>query len=118
MNEAAVKSLHEAPRIPAQLHQSWEASIRQHLEQLTDALVNESTVAMDAWLAARAGRLDRERNRLLARLSVISATLADAADAEALRDALARLVSDVQHHLQRMNDLAYDALAIDLGGSE
>ena len=118
MYEAAVRSLHEAPRIPAQLHPSWEGSLRSHLEQLTDTLVNESAVAMDAWLAARVGRLDRERKRLLVRLNVLASTLAEATDPEPLRDALARLSRDVQHHRQRVNDLAYDDLAIDLGGSE
>ncbi len=36
----------------------------------------------------------------------------------AVRRELARLVVDVRHHLQRLHDLAYDEVALELGGSD
>ena len=37
---------------------------------------------------------------------------------EATRLELKRLVLDIQRHVQRLNDLAYDEVELELGGSE
>ena len=42
----------------------------------------------------------------------------ESADVEAVREELKRLLVDISHHLQRLNDLAYDEVALELGGSE
>ena len=39
-------------------------------------------------------------------------------DVEATRVELKRLVMDIQRHVQRVNDLAYDEVELELGGSE
>jgi len=49
---------------------------------------------------------------------VLGTLLCESADLEQVRESLARLVLDVRHHHQRVNDLAYDELALDVGGSE
>ena len=49
---------------------------------------------------------------------MLGTLLADSTDLEQVRDSLCRLMRDVRHHHQRVNDLAYDALALDVGGSE
>ena len=42
----------------------------------------------------------------------------EASDLEAVRTHLLRLIPDLHHHQQRMNDLVYDAVGMDVGGSE
>jgi hypothetical protein len=116
--EHAIDSLEQALHSPPRLQQSWGHIVRQRTEQVADALTAESPVAVESWLVARVGHLDRERNRLLTRLSVLGSTLADTTDLDQVRDSLCRLMRDVRHHHQRVNDLAYDALALDVGGSE
>jgi hypothetical protein len=37
---------------------------------------------------------------------------------EAVRSEIRRLIADVAHYLQRVHDLAYDAVELELGGSE
>ena len=42
----------------------------------------------------------------------------DGPEIEALRGEIKRLITDVGHYLQRVHDLAYDAVELELGGSE
>ena len=116
--ENAVDGLEQALQSPPRLQQSWGHIVRHRASQLAEALTAESTVAVDSWLSARAGQLERERNRLLTRLSVLGTLLSESTDIDKARDGLCRLVRDVRHHHQRMNDLTYDALALDVGGSD
>lgn len=116
--ENAVESLEAALQSPPRLQQPWRHIVRQRASQVAEALTAESSVATDPWLSARAGHLERERNSLLARLSVLGTLLAESTDLETVRESLRRLVLDVRHHHQRVNDLVYDALALDVGGSE
>jgi hypothetical protein len=116
--EHAVEGLEEALKSPPRLQQSWGHIVRRRAAQVAEALTAESPVAVDSWLSARAGQLERERNRLLTRLSVLGTLLAESTDLEKVRDGLCRLVLDVRHHHQRMNDLTYDELALDVGGSD
>lgn len=74
------------------------------LADVLDRLAAESP-AYGGWLAARSQGVDRERQALLARLTV-------------LRGDLDRLLVDVDHHLQRQRDLAWDEVELELGGSE
>ena len=60
----------------------------------------------------------RERNALLGRLSTLGPAVLDSPDVEVVRRDVKRLVADVAHHLQRLHDLAYDEVEIELGGSE
>jgi hypothetical protein len=39
-------------------------------------------------------------------------------DVDGVRAELERLVSALEHHHQRINDLVYDSVALELGGSE
>lgn len=117
--EHAVDSLEQALHGPPRLQQSWGHIVRQRVGHVADALTAESPVAVDSWLSAKASHLDRERNRLLTRLSVLRSLLGEAdTDIEPVRESLSRLLRDVRHHHQRVNDLTYDALALDVGGSE
>jgi hypothetical protein len=83
-----------------------------------DALVGEAAGSDDGWLAARGGTAFRERNALLARLSRLGPAILETPDVEATRVELKRLLVDIQRHVQRLNDLAYDEVELELGGSE
>jgi hypothetical protein len=83
-----------------------------------DALVGEAAGSDDGWLAARGGSAFRERNALLARLSLLGPQILETPDVEATRIELKRLVMDIQRHVQRVNDLVYDEVSLELGGSE
>jgi hypothetical protein len=116
--ENAMESLEQALHSPPRFQQSWRHIVRQRADEVAAVLTCESPVAVDSWLAARVSRLERERNRLLARLTVLARLLGEGSDPESVRERFHRLVLDIRHHHQRLNDLAYDALALDVGGSE
>ena len=114
----AVDGLEEALSSPPTFQQPWRHIVRERLGEVCEALTAERTAAADSWLSARAGHLHRERNRLLVRLSALRTMVADGSDVEAVRLKLLRVVPDLQHHQQRVNDLVYDAAGMDVGGSE
>ena len=107
----------DAPDQPDVPPGTWRWSVRQHLSGLHDALVSEDEQPEDGWLAARGGTVLRERNLLVHRLAAIGHAL-DAPEIEAVRGEIKRLIADVGHYLQRLHDLAYDAVELELGGSE
>jgi hypothetical protein len=83
-----------------------------------DALAGDTARDGDAWLAARELNLHRERAALLRRLAVLGPEVLEAPDLESVREALQRLVSDLERHRQHLNDLVYDSVSLELGGSE
>ena len=97
---------------------NWRWSLRQRLAAVRDALVDENPTAADGWLAARGGQAFRERGQLIARLAQLADTALVAPDPEALRQELRRLIGDIGRHVQRLNDLVYDAVELELGGEE
>ena len=97
---------------------SWRWTVRQRMAAVRDLLISESAQHQDTWLAARGGLMLRERNALLVRLSALGPAVLDSPDVEVVRRDVKRLVGDVAHHLQRLHDLAYDEVEIELGGSE
>lgn len=118
---AALQSLHQALETPP--HQNmplgtWRWAVRQQMAGVRDLLISESTQHEDEWLAARGGTVLRERNALLGRLSVMGPRVLESDEVEVVREELKRLLSDISHHIQRLNDLAYDEVSLELGGSE
>lgn len=96
----------------------WGARIRRLTSDLASALAAEHATVGDPWLSARTGHLERERRTLLARLAAATGPDLESGDPEVVRTELLRLAHDVSHHLQRVHDLYYDAVALDVGGSE
>ncbi len=105
------------PRTPAATG-TWRWAVRQQMAGVRDALVIETGSATEGWLAAREGSLLRERNTLLRRLSALGPNVLESTDVTAVRTDLKRLLVDIAHHVQRVNDLAYDDVELELGGSE
>ena len=99
-------------------HQMWRWLVRHRISTVLDALAAESTRAADAWLASRQSIIMRERDSLLLKLDRLAAQVLDAADVEPIRTELKRAVTELGRHRQRLNDLAYDTVALELGGSE
>lgn len=116
--EEAVGGLAQVLESPPRLPQPWRHLAAQRVGAVIDALTAERTVAGDPWLAARAGHLEQEQAGLLTRLRVLGAMLADGTDPEGARQGLVRLVADIRRHRQRVCDLAYDAVDLDVGGSD
>ena len=118
----ALRSLDQALNAPTQPDvplSSWWSTVRHHLTRLHDALVSETEQPEAGWLAApRGGTVLRERSLLLNRLSTLGHDVLDGPEIEALRGEIKRLITDVGHYLQRVHDLAYDAVELELGGSE
>lgn len=95
---------------------NWRWALRQRLAGVRDALVDENPSSSDGWLAARGGQAFRERGVLMSRLSVLADAALTAPDPEALRQDMRRLIGDIGRHVQRLNDLAYDDVELELGG--
>lgn len=115
--EHAILGLRQALESPRR-HHMWRWLVRHRMAAVKDALGTESAPGRDAWLEARELTLQRERVSLLSRLTVLGPQVLEASDVEPVRGELARLVTDLEHHRQRLNDLVYDAVSLELGGSE
>ncbi len=122
---AALRGLaaaNELPRREGPSLGSWRWTMRQRMTAVRDALLEESGAhdpsGGDGWLAARGGSAFRERNVLVLRLGELSTRVLEDADVAAVRAEVARLVGEVTRHVQRVHDLAYDEVEMELGGSE
>jgi hypothetical protein len=98
--------------------QSWRLNVRQGLLGLADALCDEASPGEDSGLSARESSLARERRRLLSQASLLAPEVAETSDLDGVRRKLLRFVRDVQHYTQRVHDLLYDAVGMEVGGSE
>jgi len=96
----------------------WRWTVRQRLAALGDLLTAPSGAAADDGLAARRTGLMRQRTLLLQRLGALNPRVLEHPDVTIVRDEAQRLLVDVQHHLQRRRDLAWDEVEQELGGSE
>lgn len=99
-------------------HQTWRWLVSHRVARVHDALARENARATDAWLAPRQSMLARERDALIRKLDRVSGLVLDSPDVDAVRSELKRVVSDLQRHRQRLNDLVYDTVSLELGGSE
>ena len=119
----ALEQAIEAPRTDGTATESvsvgnWRWTVRQRMAAVRDVLSGEVGDPEDGWLAARGGRAFRERNTLLGRISALGPQVLENPAVERVRSELKRLVADIARHMQRLNDLVYDDVEIELGGSE
>jgi hypothetical protein len=115
--ESAISDLQETLS-GARTSSHWRWLVRQRLSTVRQALSDESIESWDGWLAARTGAADRERRQLLARISTVGAGLLDRLEADRVTGEVQRLLNDVEHYRQRVHDLVYDSVAMEIGGSE
>ena len=115
--EHAIIGLQQALDSPRR-HHMWRWLVRHRMAGVKEALALEHSRDGDAWLAARQIMLSRERDLLLRRLAALGPQVLEAADVDPVRRQLLRLVGDLERHRQKLNDLAYDTVSLELGGSE
>ncbi|HEY0773067.1 MAG TPA: hypothetical protein VGD51_03210 [Nocardioidaceae bacterium] len=115
--DRAIVGLEQALDRPLR-HQMWRWLVGHRVSSVHDALVSEQGRATDAWLAPRQTSLAREREVLLHKLNRLRGQVADSPDVEPVHSELKRLVSELERHRQKLNDLVYDGVALELGGSE
>ena len=115
--EHAILGLQQALDAPRR-HHVWRWLVRHRLAGVKEALSGEKSRGGDAWLAAREAGLIRERGTLLRRLAALGPRVLEAPDIDTVRGDLQRLVADLERHRQRLNDLVYDSVSLELGGSE
>ena len=117
-------ALHDLAEVLAARHQptstpgQWRWQVRRRLGDVRDALLAEAASAADGWTAARAGQAERRRTALLARIAVLGREALEHPDVDVVRLRLERLLADARRHAQRVHDLAYDEVELELGGSE
>ena len=118
---AAMQSLGQAADAygePGMSIGQWRWRVRQQMAAVRDALVAEAGNGADGWTVARQGGMLRERNALLARLGTLGPRVLEHPDPAVVHVDVQRLLVDVGHHAQRLHDLAYDEVELELGGSE
>jgi hypothetical protein len=113
----ALSALHDALDAPPEAS-SWRWTVRRGIVPLRDALQRERQDPGDGWLSARHGRSARERAALLRRLAAYGPMVLEHPDVAEVREGLKRLLTDIDHHVQREHDLAYDEVELEIGGSE
>jgi hypothetical protein len=101
-----------------QRHHVWRWLVRYRLEAVAETLRGQPPADSDAWLAPREDGLVREREQLVRRIADLSAVVLDHPDPEPVRQQVQRLVADLDRHRRRLNGLVYDAVSLELGGSE
>ena len=116
--DEALTGLEQVLDGPARSQEPWRHLVRERVAAVSQELAAERDTAADPWLAARTERLRREREVLLARLSVLAALIEEPRTAAHVQPALRRLTRDIAHHHARSTQLAYVDVALDVGGSD
>jgi hypothetical protein len=115
--ESAIKELRQIlaadPSVP-----TWRWNLRRRLSEVRDALAAPAPQHPEAWLAARDRLSTRDRVQLQARVTALAAGVLERLDTETIVGEVRRLVSDLERHVQRLHDLVYDSVSLELGGSE
>jgi hypothetical protein len=117
----AMSALHRALDVPPEpgiALGNWRWTVRQRMADVRDVLIRESEHPDDAWLAARGTAALRERTALIARMGELGPQVLESPDVTQVRLALLRLLADIDRHLQKLRDLAYDDVEMEFGGSE
>lgn len=99
-------------------HQMWRWLVSHRMAGVRECLVLEQGKAADAWLAPRQTALSREREALLQKLGLLEHQVSQSPDVEPVCGELRRLLAELGRYRQRLNDLVYDGVALELGGSE
>jgi hypothetical protein len=97
---------------------NWRLLARQQLSAVREALGDERFATWDGWLAARSSGSDRERQQLLARITALAGGLLDRLDTDRAAAEVRRLLLDVEHYRQKVHNLVYDSVSMEIGGSE
>ena len=114
--ESAIKDLQQLLACDA-TSADWRWNVRRRLSAVKDALTAPQAQT-EAWLAPREGTSHRTRRQLQARTATLAAGVLDRLDIDVILSELCRLQTDLEHYVQRVHDLVYDSVSLELGGSE
>lgn len=111
-------SINELQRLLAadRSHPHWLWQLRQQLFALREELASDRVRSFDGWLTAKASATDRTRRQIMGRISVVLAK--DFPDVDTAHLVGTRMLHDLEHFQQRVSDLTYDAVSMEIGGSE
>lgn len=115
--DQAIQGLRQSVDAPRR-HHMWRWLVRNRISTVKEALRSDRTHGSDAWLAAREMSLQRERTELLRQLTQVGPLVLHQHDIELVHDELGQLVTRLERYRQRVHDLVYDAVSLELGGSE
>lgn len=113
----AIKGLRQAVNGPRR-HPMWRWLVRNRMASVKEELRAERLRGHEAWLAPRELSLHRERLALLQELTEAGPLVLEHGDTEVVQAELERLLTRLDRYRQRLNDLVYDSVSLELGGSE
>jgi len=113
----SLASSHLDPDPAAPSAETWRWGLRRRLAEMHDLLMAETPAAYDGGLAAREARGTRQRTLLLRRAAALGSVVHVAPESVA-RAEVERLVGDVERHRRRARDRQWDAVQLELGGSD
>lgn len=113
----ALHQLHDAVAVASADDDAWRWHARQELSRVREVLATVP-VAGGAHVAARSLTTRTERKALLAQIGALGPRITSSEEVGAVVQEVHRLVRDLIHHVQRVNDLAWDSVEMELGGSE
>ncbi len=124
----------EVPPVEPAALEPWRRDVRGHLGAVRSLLATdppaapltgpsaghpaEQDAAQDGGLVARGAATLRRRDTLLTRIDELVPDVLAGAEVQDVCHRLERLVVDVQHHRQRVSDLAWDEVELELGGED
>ncbi|GAC1382167.1 MAG: hypothetical protein NVSMB48_11830 [Marmoricola sp.] len=94
---------------------AWRIALRERLQRVR-AGMTEPLGSRDGWLVARTQHAERDRCALLARISTTTSRVSEARTVTTVLPEIRRLSRDLAHYRQRLTDLDYDAVELELGG--
>jgi len=116
--EQAIHDLESAAEDPSTASANpgaWRTAVRERLQKVR-AGMTEPLGSRDGWLVARAQHAERDRCALLERITATTTRMSEARPTTAVIPEIRRLTRDLSRYGQRVRDLDYDAVELELGG--
>ena len=113
----ALRELTESVSAATTEDDAWRWRARQQLSKVRELLSQVPNPSAPE-VAARSLATYLQRQNLMARIGALGPRITSSVEVDTVAEDVRRLVSDLVHHVQRVNDLAWDAVELELGGSE
>lgn len=94
---------------------AWTTAVRERLQRVRAGMA-EPLGSRDGWLVARAQHAERDRCALLDRITATTTRMSEARPSTTVLPEIRRLTRDLTRYGQRVRDLDYDAVELELGG--
>lgn len=94
---------------------AWRTAVRDRLQRVRVGMA-EPLGSRDGWLVARTQHAERDRCALLERITATATRMSEVRPTTTVLPEIRRLTRDLTHYGQRLRDLDYDAVELELGG--